>query len=207
MMTDGAASGAPLEQGLVGISSTGTHGLDGVGETDTIGPCSICLEPMNPLAVRNRACLTLQCSHVFHAECVCAYARSESHNHGCCPLCRQRDPHHQSPPSSTRDNDVGLLFGSPPESTPESSQALLDRAIAMAADGSGSAVLRRQCRTLNKLREEKYLAIAAAASFKTTHAKVMKQYYALRLARKRSTARHLNAKRLLIAHMRHGNLD
>ena len=89
----------------------------------------------------------------------------------------------------------------------ESGQQLLERALALAEHGNGSAVLRRHCQTLRRLREEKHAAIAAASSFKITHARIMKQHSALRLAKKRAIERQQNAKLAIVAHMRYGGLD
>lgn len=79
--------------------------------------------------------------------------------------------------------------------------------MALAEHGNGSAVLRRHCQTLRRLREEKHAAIAAASRFKNTHARIMKQHSALRLAKKRAIERQQNAKLAIVAHMRYGGLD
>ena len=60
---------------------------------------------------------------------------------------------------------------------------------------------------LSKIREEKHRAIAAAAEFKQTHAKIMKQYAALRLAKKRAAERQQQMRQRVVQHMRFGGLD
>ena len=49
--------------------------------------CTICLDTLQASAVGNRACVTLPCTHTFHAECVLTFAMSDCRNHGCCPNC------------------------------------------------------------------------------------------------------------------------
>ena len=159
--------------------------------------CAICLEAMDPLAIGNSACATLPCTHAFHAACVLRFARSNDDNHGCCPLCRATDPATQRADSSG--DEVPPLPYPPPAR--ESGQALLDRALALAAAGDGSAILRRHCRTLAKLRDEKHAAIAAAAEFKATHANIMKQHSALRQAKKRAMERQQSVKLSIVAHV------
>lgn len=163
--------------------------------------CSICLQPMRADACGNDATATLPCNHKFHVSCVLRLARSNDANHGRCPLCRAVDPVHEH-----EDSDDELEVA-PEPTVRESSQSLLERAIILSNSGEGSAVLRRHCRTLSKIRDEKHRAIAAAAEFKTTHAKIMKQYGALRLAKKRAAERQQQMRQRVVAHMRLSGLD
>ena len=52
--------------------------------------CTICLDTLQASALGNRACVTLPCTHTFHAECVLTFAMSDCRNHGRCPNCRGR---------------------------------------------------------------------------------------------------------------------
>lgn len=157
--------------------------------------CTICLEKLEPTAVGNNACAQLPCGHCFHVSCALRFARSPDQNHSRCPLCRSLDPAHAAQEDSSSDE-----YAAPPPR--ESGTMLLERAMALAAAGTGSAVLRRHVRTHNKLREEKHKAMALSAQFKSENASVMRKHSALRLAKKRAMERQQNAKLAIVTHVR-----
>lgn len=198
VMTDAVT---PVRSGEAPPSSpvTEQQPSQSAGENDPANCCAICLDTLDPLATGNNACATLPCTHAFHVACVLRFARSNDDNHGRCPLCRATDP------ATYRMDSSGDEVPEPspyPPPVRESGQALLERAVTLAAAGEGSAILRRHCRTLVKLRDEKHAAIAAAAAFKTTHAQIMKQHSALRQAKKRAMERQQSVKLSIVAHVR-----
>ena len=71
--------------------------------------CSICLEPLDPHATGNASQATLPCGHAFHCACILKVARSDTHCHGMCPLCRATPDGHTEPADEEPLEDETLL--------------------------------------------------------------------------------------------------
>ena len=71
--------------------------------------CSICLEPLDSHATGNNSKATLACGHAFHSCCIIKVARSDTHCHGMCPLCRATPDGHTEPADAEPLDDEPLL--------------------------------------------------------------------------------------------------
>ena len=157
--------------------------------------CAICLAPMVHDACGNDSVVTLTCSHSFHAHCIIRVARTNSANHGLCPLCRATDTFDSI-------SSEGACERVPSEYEPDG--ILLARAMMLAETGQGSAPLRRQVRKLEKLKAEKHLRIAAVHNFRTNpfHGVLHEEAQKLADATHRAEEREKQVVRTIVGHMR-----
>ena len=190
-------------------------------ETTTEETCSICLEPLDALATGNNAKCTLPCGHAFHSCCIIKVARSDTHCHGMCPLCRATPEGHTEPGDEEPLEDEPLLssrtaaylaglpssawtsaFRMPADY--ETDDVLLGRAMALARNGQGSAPLRRLIHKLEQMRAEKHERIAALYEFRAdpVAASILRNAMPLLEAKRRAEDRERQALSAAVGYMR-----
>ena len=190
-------------------------------ETTTDEICSICLEPLDADATGNNSKATLECGHAFHCACIIKVARSDTHCHGMCPLCRatpdgDKEPAHEEPLEDEpllSSRTAAYLAGLPSSAWTsafrvpadyETDDALLGRAMNLTSAGESSAPLRRKVQKIDASRADLHRRLAALHAFNgdPVRMQVLRDALPLLEAKRRAEVRERDAIREVIDYMR-----